>query len=69
VADDVLRPLAVGESLKDLRRSRNEADYSPYPGPDERTQYDPDELQDVILGSIDTADRLLRQVENTLALR
>ena len=41
--------------MKELRRVRNEMDYSPYPGPDLETRYDDEELETVIRDSVERA--------------
>lgn len=46
---------ALGAIMKELRRVRNEMDYSPYPGPDLETRYDDDELEAVIRDSVERA--------------
>ncbi len=63
VADDALRPLVLGETLRELRKRRNEADYSPYPGPDEWEQYEPAELDDLTRRSLEMAETLVQTVQ------
>ena len=53
-------PGAPGATLKELRRLRNEFDYSPYPGPDPRTPYDSKAMKITIGVSVRMAEGLVR---------
>lgn len=57
--DEALPAEALGETLKELRRLRNEVDYSPYPGPDGRTRYDDGELEALVVDSVEQAERVV----------
>jgi len=61
--------VAVGAVLKNLRRLRNEMDYSPFPGPDPRTQYDAQEIDTLITQSLQQADELVGTFERHLQER
>ena len=57
--DEVLPAEALGETLKQLRRLRNEMDYSPYPGPDAWTRYDDGEPESLVVDSVERAERVV----------
>lgn len=54
-----LRP-SLGTDLKELRARRNEFDYSPHPGPNDRTAYDASTIEAMIKESLETAESLVR---------
>lgn len=56
----------AGDVLKELRRLRNEMDYSPYPGPDPGTQYEAEEIENKIRESIQRAEDLVDTLEQYL---
>ena len=62
-------PGSAGVELKELRRLRNEFDYSPYPGKDPGTLYDARTTEVMIKGSLQTAARLVRAFEKRLEQR
>ena len=67
---DLLKGLqGSGAKLKELRTRRNEFDYSPYPGPDERRVFDVSEIETIIQESVETAETLVRAFEQHLKER
>jgi len=62
-------PPGSGTELKELRTRRNEFDYSPHPGPDDRTAYDASTIEAMIKESLDTAEKLVRAFEKRLKQR
>lgn len=60
---------SMGTALKELRRLRNEMDYSPYPGPGPQNQYDAQEIEDLIRKSLGEAENLIRVLEQHLQER
>lgn len=60
---------SVGDRLKELRRLRNEMDYSPCPGPDPKTEYEPEEIQAAIRTSIMDAENIIGTLSEYLAAR
>ena len=61
--------IGLGTELKELRTRRNEFDYSPHPGPDDRTAYDASTIEAMIKESLDTAEKLVRAFEKRLKER
>lgn len=59
----------LGPTLKELRKLRNEMDYSPYPGPDSHTQYDADEIDVELARSVERSERLLTVLQRYLERR
>jgi hypothetical protein len=57
------RPTGPGTELKELRTARNTFDYSPYPGPDDRSTYDATTIKAMIERSLETAENLVRAFE------
>jgi uncharacterized protein (UPF0332 family) len=55
-------PGFVAEMLKELRRLRNEFDYSPYPGPNPRALYEEQEIEAIIKKSIKKSIREAKQL-------
>lgn len=51
--------MTLGDSLKELRRLRNEMDYSPYPGPDLKRQYAAAEIEEAVATSLERAESLV----------
>lgn len=51
--------MTIGDSLKGLRRLRNEMDYSPYPGPDLKQQYAAEEIEEAIATSLERTEALV----------
>jgi len=62
-------PPGSGTELKELRTRRNEFDYSPHPGPNERTAYDASTIEAMIEESLETAEKLVRGFEKRLKQR
>lgn len=58
-----------GDILKELRRLRNEMDYSPYPGPNAHTEYDEPEIEEVIRTSVERAEEFINALERHLIER
>jgi uncharacterized protein (UPF0332 family) len=54
---------SVSESLAELRRLRNEVDYSPYPGPNVTSEYTEQEFDLQVRGALDEAARLVEMLE------
>ena len=67
--DASLPQLTVGESLKELKRLRSEADYSPYPGPNPEMEYSQDELEAAVQGGVDLADDTVRRLKEAISQR
>lgn len=56
----------VGDTLKELRYLRNEADYSPYPVPIPQTPYELRKFESIIEKSIRRAEQLIRLFQKYL---
>lgn len=70
VVDAVLEgDRSVGERLRELKRLRHEADYSPYPGPDSRSEYTGDEFDGLIRAAVDQAAALVEMLDAFLRNR
>ncbi|MGH7275749.1 MAG: HEPN domain-containing protein [Candidatus Rokuibacteriota bacterium] len=70
VIDEVLaRRASVGDALKELLRLRREMDYSPYPGPDDSSEYSEEEIERAINDSITRAERIVGVLEGYLQER
>src|SRR5713101_5988599 len=52
-------PTRSGTELKELRTTRKAFDYSPHPGPDDRTAYDASTIEAMIKESLETAEKLV----------
>lgn len=59
----------AGNTLKELRQLRNEADYSPYPVPNAQTLYAPNKFESIIKDSIRRAEELIRLFQKHLRER
>jgi uncharacterized protein (UPF0332 family) len=57
------RQWSVGEQLRELKRLRHEADYSPYPGPNSTSGYTEEEFDARIQAAVDQAMRLVETLE------
>ena len=53
-------------ALKELRDLRNEMDYSPYPGPDDETEYEADEIEGAIGDTIRKTQGLIGEFDGFL---
>jgi uncharacterized protein (UPF0332 family) len=62
----VERQWPVGEQLRELKRLRHEADYSPYPGPNSTSEYTEDEFAARIQAAVDQAARLVETLDTYL---
>jgi uncharacterized protein (UPF0332 family) len=58
-----------GETLKELKRLRNEFDYSPYPGPNTEARYDEAEIDAVINAALGQAMAFIQQLAAFRAAR
>lgn len=67
--DASLPHVAVGETLKELKRLRSETDYSPYPGPNPDMRYSDEELEAAIQGGVDLANETVRRLKDALNQR
>jgi len=64
VIDSVLdRQRSVGEQLRELKRLRHEADYSPYPGPNPTSEYTEEEFDARILAAVAQATLLVETLD------
>lgn len=64
--DSVVEGQGLGAPLKELRRLRNEMDYSPYPGPDLEAEYEVQEIADLVKSAIASAEGLIQKMESFL---
>jgi uncharacterized protein (UPF0332 family) len=69
VIDEVAAQAAVGQDLKELRRLRNEMDYSPYPGPNPENEYTADELAAAIAEGVARSEAAIHRLQEFLAQR
>lgn len=61
--------IAAGETLTELKRLRHETDYSPYPGPNAKTEYTTEELDELIQRAVRQAADMIDQLEMFLQNR
>jgi len=66
---DKLLGEGTGEPLKELKRLRNEFDYSPYPGPNAEARYDEAEVDAVINAAVGQALAFIERLAGFRAAR
>lgn len=64
--DNLVPGHSAGNTLRELRYLRNEADYSPYPVSSPQTPYDPKRFEGIIKGSVRRAEELIRLFQKRL---